>query len=374
MLPLLLACVSDSADTTAPADTGDGCTGVVSQTQTLSAETFSGSATLSFDIAPDTRAFLVTVQAEPNVFVYEVRDPDDAVVYAYEDLYAATPYELPSAIAQPVAGELQLSWPLAPDDPAPAAGTWTAKVYVLDESYSPVNFAPVAATVHQSQGDSEGTCLSARVILTEGIGEDAELLAVIEDAIGRWTALYAEQGITLTVALEDSALSSAITLPASGDDDYAALDAEADPEVVTVILGESFSGSAAGVLGQTGGLPGPLLSTRRAAVGISWLMNAGVDGAFTEEETRMLSETIAHEVGHYLGLMHPVQFDDSYDVVAFDALDDTALCGDYYDCDDDLGDNLMYPFAGCWWGSGCDPQDALTADQGTMMRRYAGLR
>ncbi|MFT5685126.1 MAG: hypothetical protein ACI8RZ_006075 [Myxococcota bacterium] len=374
MLLLLLACKPDPAATPTSADSGEDCPGEVVETETVTNETYNGVASLSFDIAEGARAFLVTVEAEPNIFVVELTDPSGEVVYSYEDVYAVTPYEIPSAMAQPTANEAQISWPLTADDPAPAAGTWIARVYVLDSTYSPLNFAPVSATVFESRGEEEGYCLSARVVLSDGISDDADLVAVIEDAVARWTALYADQGITLTATIEDSNLSSAITLPASGDSNYATIDAAAAPEVITVVIGESFSGSADGVLGQTGGLPGPLLSTDRAAVGISWLMNAGLDAVFSEDETQMLSETIAHEVAHYLGLMHPVQFDENVNVVAFDALDDTPWCSDYYDCENDLGDNLMYPFARCWWESECDTLVELTGDQATVMRRYAGIR
>ncbi|MDG1484021.1 MAG: hypothetical protein P8R54_30800 [Myxococcota bacterium] len=86
--------------------------------------------------------------------------------------------------------------------------------------------------------------------------------------------------------------------------------------------------------------------------------------------TPVLSERTAHEAAHDLSLMHPAQLspkDDS--VVARDALDDTDGCMDDSDCEDELGDDLMYPFAGCWWDSECDSQDDLTEDHGTVMRR-----
>ena len=82
---------------------------------------------------------------------------------------------------------------------------------------------------------------------------------------------------------------------------------------------------------------------------------------------------MAHEVAHYLGLMHPVQIDGTTPI-AFDAIPDTLTCGDYYDCEDDLGQNLMYPFAGCWWGDDCEPQNNLTEQQVLMLRSNAGVR
>ena len=374
MLLLLLACPSDPTNSTST-DSGEmDCVGAVALTESLTGETWGGMLTMDFEVAPDVRSFLVTFQAEPYVFVYEVTDPSGTVVYDYDTVWSSTPYKMPSSIAQPVPGEVQLSWPLHPDDPPPAAGTWSVQLYVLSESLSPVNVAPVSATVYQSLSTVEGRCLSAQVVLADSVSDDADLVAVIEDAVARWTALYAAQGITLTTTTVQSDLDTTIALPADGDAGYAALDAQVDPEVVTVIIGESFSGNAVGVLGQTGGLPGPLLTTDRAAVGVSWLMNAGLDATFSEDEIQMFSETLAHEVGHYLGLMHPVQYDESYTPIAFDVLDDTPMCGDYDDCEDDLGDNLMYPLASCWWGTGCDPQNELTADQATMMRLNVGVR
>ena len=349
--------------------------GVPALTQTAIGETYNGLATIRFDIEEGSRAFLVTLQAEPNLLVYDLIDPDGTVVYSYNEIWAVSPYELPSSITLPAAGEVQINWPLGPDDAAPAPGEWSARLFVLDSGYNPMNFARVDATVYQTSAEAdEGLCLSAQVILTEGISEDAELMAAIEDALQRWSALYADIGLTLSVSIEDTNLASTIPQPVTGSADYAELDSQVAPEVITVIIGESFAGSADGVLGQTGGLPGAMLSTERAAVAVSWLMNAGIDGTLSDNETQMLSETLAHEVAHYLGLMHPVQYDENANPVAFDALSDTPKCSDYYDCEADLGDNLMYPYAGCWWDSSCDPQSDLTDDQSRVMRRYAGVR
>ena len=74
-----------------------------------------------------------------------------------------------------------------------------------------------------------------------------------------------------------------------------------------------------GVAGESGGIPGSLRATPHSAVIVAWLELAGISGSLDDSEVQMLGETIAHEAGHYLGLVHPVQFDEDLDIVAWDA-------------------------------------------------------
>jgi hypothetical protein len=109
-------------------------------------------------------------------------------------------------------------------------------------------------------------------------------------------------------------------------------------------------------------------------VAVSWLEAAGGSGRFDDEETLLLGETMAHELGHYMGLFHPVQFDDSGNIVYFDVLDDTPECNNYEGCLEALAENNMFPYLVCEWVEGCDAQDELTDAQRAVTRRYTGTR
>ena len=145
------------------------------------------------------------------------------------------------------------------------------------------------------------------------------------------------------------------------------------------------TGALAEVLAETdlvvGGVltPGemsPKLVTRsmlaampRGIVVVGWWANAGPDGNFSENDIQLYGETLAHEVGHYVGMYHPVEW--SY--ASWDALDDTDACTNMRDCEAALGGNNMFPYPICGPG-GCRRQSDYTSDQGGVMLRYTGVR
>jgi hypothetical protein len=114
-------------------------------------------------------------------------------------------------------------------------------------------------------------------------------------------------------------------------------------------------------------------------VAVSAVALAGRDRAFDSEERRLLAETMAHEVGHYLGLFHPIELPDRGETISFwDHLPDTSDCATLARCEAELSGNLMYPTPVCatWEGSSCVafvPQGALTGDQVGLARGYAGV-
>ena len=108
---------------------------------------------------------------------------------------------------------------------------------------------------------------------------------------------------------------------------------------MNVILVDGEIGSG-GIYGLAGDIPAPLVPTPDSAVLISMDMARGPDALFSEEEVRILGETMAHEVGHLLGLFHPVEID----LDAWDALEDTPRCERTAPCERQLGDNVMFPY------------------------------
>ena len=120
-------------------------------------------------------------------------------------------------------------------------------------------------------------------------------------------------------------------------------------------------------LGIAAGIPGPMgaQGTAGSAVVVSVDSHLDVDG---EVDTRLMGGTMAHELGHQLGLYHTTDSDGwQHDVLA-----DTPECDTSYDrdgdgyltaeeCADAGGDNFMF------WTSGNLVQETCTADQAAVL-------
>ncbi len=116
-----------------------------------------------------------------------------------------------------------------------------------------------------------------------------------------------------------------------------------------------------GTLGIAGGVPGPngveATSASGLVVAIEPHLSEEEEGVF-ELQYSLLASTIAHELGHQLGLEHTTEDDGSTQ----SSIDDLESCAyaelgssEAEECPD--GRNLMF------WTSGDEPQDQLSAEQ-----------
>lgn len=132
---------------------------------------------------------------------------------------------------------------------------------------------------------------------------------------------------------------------------------------VNVMLVQSFAVPRRPLLGSSEGLPGPagLHGTRTSGVVMTaeFLGNTfRTDRGFVNGN-EFTGDTLAHEVGHYLGLLHTTEQTQAH----FDPLADTPACQEGIRFPDDCPDltNLMFPFAG-------QHVPEVTAGQGWMVR------
>ena len=257
-------------------------------------------------------------------------------------------------------------WPIRPEDGQLNEGIYTVDIATIDDEYYYAGGKNVDLVAKIKQdGDLADGVLKARIVYCQGLGGDATVTGGVEGAVTRWNEIWGMYGLAVEVGYEESSLDPDLLFPGEDPDHVTAAEG-ADGSEVTVLIGETVGGSM-DYYGVAGGVPGSLALTERSLVVISWLANAGGDGQFSSDDTRLFGETLAHEVGHYMGLFHPVEIDWEY----WDALSDTPSCNNASACEDDLGDNLMFPYPVCS-GLSCIAQDELTDSQQGIKHRYAG--
>ncbi len=326
-----------------------------------------GLAAVDVDVTTGVDAFLVTGLAEDGYLLALERIEDDVgdVVLDWQD-WASEPRSLTGAIYAE-SQDTVVNWPVREVDGLLSHGTWTVWLATVNESGNYVSNVGADVVVQRKVDEGFGSgVVKVTVAWADGVGDDAAVVDATEQAVERWAEIWGAYGLSLDVSYVDAGVDADLPYASSGGDAIETASALGNNRDVTVIIGETIEGST-DYYGVAGSIPGALVSAPRSAVVISWLANSGGDGSFSEDDIRLYGETLAHEVGHYTGLFHPVE--SSYDW--WDALDDTPECSSASRCESELGDNLMFPYPVCGWSS-CEPQDQLTPEQEGVMQRYTG--
>lgn len=198
---------------------------------------------------------------------------------------------------------------------------------------------------------SEGSNLKVNIILVSQDSlssvDDPNLL----DVTDQFKAIFSGNGINVSdvkysvIESEDTAMSS---VDSDGNGQFDGMDRlflktselalEDKDEYVHIFIVQSIG--EGGVLGVAGGAPGPpITGTPHSGVIATSHGGASFD---TSSERKILAETMAHEVGHYLGLYHTTEENGAW----FDPITDTPECPSDDPtpgtCPD--GTNLMFSF------------------------------
>lgn len=346
-------------------DTSKGGGDGISSSSTSVTSDSDGLAAIPVDVSGRDEAFLVTAESSKYLVVESIVDPGGHEVLNWEDWYDGGQNLTGAIFLQ--AQDVVVNWPVREEDGGLSKGTWTVNLATITSQgyYSP-NASVDAVMQVKADGDLEEGKVKARVVYAQGVSDDADVVAGTEAAVERWKEIWGDYGMELKVEYADGSIDPDLPFPGEGGDDISDESAGGTSKDVTVIIGETIDGSM-DYYGVAGSIPGALTDAPRSAVVVSWLANAGGDGTFSEDDIRLYGETLAHEVGHYTGLFHPVEM--TWD--SWDALDDTADCSNQSTCQSQLGDNLMFPYPVCNW-SDCTPQDQLTGGQQGIGHRYTG--
>ena len=229
-----------------------------------------------------------------------------------------------------------------------------------------------------SDQDLNSGKLRVNIFRVGNLATSDEISPVIESALEVTKSIYKSQaGIELITNFFNTDGPSVLTDPGLGSEFYMNHASSVPMPAVNVFIGNFVEQGplTSSILGLAPGIPGPPMPSPRSAVAVSLLISAGPDGDFSKDDTRILGQTIAHEIGHYLGLYHPVEISTSK-VSVEDPLSDTATCELFTQCmfETDLPHNLMFPTpVADYEKGGTIPQDTLTPQQRGVLNRYISV-
>lgn len=252
------------------------------------------------------------------------------------------------------------------------AGTWTFNV----THYDSPDKKPREVSIYTMVKDAPGATINLNVwivAIADYQGEGDPNLAVMLDEFRRVMTLAGFKVASVNIIrLEGDQANRLTYLDTSGDnnkndqsddlDELFRLSSRAGNDYPNIFLVNYIGGG--GILGIAGGIPGPQIIQGTAHSGVAINMIGGF-GALTHDFLLMQGSTMAHELGHLLGLFHTTESEGK----SFDPIADTPSCpAKEYDKNGDGlvsaeecvsvdGANLMF------WASASFRQENLTPTQ-----------
>ncbi len=329
-----------------------------------------GMTTVSVRVDEGESAFMITADGEHLVALESITNPVGEKVFDWEDWYDVNT-NLTSAI-WPNASEMVLNWPIRDEDGDIYPGKWSVVLSATQPSADGYNRYQSGSKINvivqtKNDEDFDNGVVNIRLVYADGVDDNAAVTTAMAAGIERWREIWAPLGLRPNVTIESSSFDPDLPYPGDGSEEIYELVLDSDEQEITMIVGETILGGT-DYLGVSGGIPGTLTANTRSAVVLSWLASAGPDGGFDDIDITILGETMAHEIGHYMGLFHPVE---QAGWNTWDACADTPDCTSESRCTDQLGDNLMFPSPVCDM-SGCVEQDQLSNVQAEILHRYTG--
>ncbi|MEQ1504361.1 MAG: hypothetical protein ABMB14_19125 [Myxococcota bacterium] len=359
-----------------PSDTGSNPTAaapVVEQDGVLTITTWSarsdadGRLALPIEVGPDTTSFLLSVTTSDEYPVLAtLTDPSGAVVLDAAD-WLGDDESLTGAFER-ARKTSALNWPIRASDGPLTPGTWIAAWTSVDEQGAPTpdDLAEVTVLANADPDPARGT-IHVRLVWADGVDAETGRQAAVEDAVDSWVDEWAAWGLDVVPTFHASSLDPGLPFTASGGADLEAVAQEvARPGDLVVVLGDTLVYDPY-VYGTSASTPGSPIPGPYQFVAVALDQFVPPVGAIDVDHARLLTETIAHESAHFMGLSHVVETDWA----RFDALTDTPRCTSESTCEATLGTNLMFPTSYCT--PRC-PTRGLTPDQQAVLHRYAGTR
>ena len=316
----------------------------------------SGLVKFSIDIEEDIDALLLQVHSDDHqISVEQVINPTGQIVLHWQDWYDDR--QLTEAVFAE-SSLVTLNYPIL-DSHYLSQGMWEITLGVVNTFRNYTQDVDVHAKVIIPKDKKKE--LFVKIIYDQSFISEQTLSSIFS----YWQDIYSITDIDLIIETSNQRLED---IPLPPHEIYEELSANSLENQITVVLTDRI-GNESDTLGIVGSIPGSTFGSAQSIILISWLAIAGTDGSInTESDQILFAETFAHEVGHYLGLFHPVE--DNFST--WDALEDTIECNSQNDCEEELQNNVMFPYPVCTWNE-CLKQDEFSSDQIHTMQNYAPL-
>ena len=311
---------------------------------------------LSFEVPPGTDSILIEVRGSTGRYYLT-----KFVTPTGRDLIEASQFVTRGARELP--GLVTWLYPNAPSV-VPESGEYRIIIRAEDGEGGHVESEYLDVRVYlERDGASTGCGLHFDVLVADDAIVASDVGPMVDQMIADLVERYALAGVLI-----NDYTSSSITLP-TADLDLGGNPARVIAEVEDVMAAARAGGQVrsqavhiivvrslgADLRGYSMGLPGPLgsdLATSAVLVSSSAFIDR--DGFL---DVAGMTETTAHEVGHYLGLYHTSEFDRTF----HDPITDTPQCTET-DCPAEFWNNLMTP--------GSTNRTDITPGQGAVMRNH----
>lgn len=336
-----------------------------------SARSVDGLLAVEIDAEQRHKSFLLAARSTGHkVGIDRVADPKGNTALDHQDWIFADENLTWGVFAE--VEDVVFNWPIRERDGPLRAGTYTIELATLDSSDQPVSADVDVVVFHSPDPDTSAGEVRVDIWFARGARNPITIDAA-EVAVERWREIWDAHGLSVRETWRGVAeIDKVLSFVEDGSDDVASLVSDKGDTDLVLLIGEQFGpGRYDGFYGVSGGIPGSLAPTPWTWTTVSWLAHAGTDATFTDDEKRWMGDTMAHEVGHYLGLFHPVECGSDCGG-SWDALEDTPRCSGWQTCEAEIGHNLMFPYPICSMDT-CEDQTELTGDQVHVGQHYTGV-
>ena len=179
------------------------------------------------------------------------------------------------------------------------------------------------------RGPSQPSILDVNVFV---VGDTSIPEADVMAAVTRMSEVYVQGGTATIGAINFATLDwprAVVDSEGQEADELRALTAGAAPTAINLLFVQDFTET--GTLGIAAGIPGPNGVPGTAASAVMISVDTHLDGDGATLLTDLMGETMAHEVGHQLGLFHTSESDGT----EHDPISDTLECDAERDADGD---------------------------------------